>query len=486
MTQSATLYWHRHDLRLSDNPALHYAVEQGAVQPVFIYDETKSPWVYGGASKWWLHHSLAALQADYKKLGVTLLLLRGSADAVIPQTAKALQATQIVWNRRYEPHGIAEDKTLKATLQELNFAVHSFNSHLLMEPWAIQTKSKTPFKVFTPFWRALSAASPQIDAIIERPDAVTAPKHAIKSDHLSDWNLLPTKPNWAKSFEPEWQIGEAAAQKTMADFLDDKAGHYKTERDFPAIDATSQLSPHLAFGEISPRQIWYATQTAQQQHKVGTAFRTDSEAFLRQIGWRDFAYHLLYHYPHTVTEPLYPQYKEFPWLTDTDGFTAWTKGQTGYPLVDAGMRQMWQTGWMHNRVRLITASFLIKDLGIAWQDGSQWFWDTLVDADLANNSMGWQWVAGCGADASPYYRIFNPTLQSAKFDPKGDYIRRFVPELAALPDKYIHSPWDAPTEVLKAAGIVLGKTYPKPIVDHSMARDRALGLLKEFKAKKAS
>ena len=476
------LYWHRNDLRLSDNPALHHAIEHGRVQPVFILDDTPD-WAYGAASRWWLHHSLTALQADYKKLGVTLLLKKGKAEAILPQLIKDLHATDIVWNRRYEPHHIKQDSALKKSLNNDNVTVHSFNGHLLIEPWQIQTKAKTPFKVFTPFWRTLSASTPQIEPLTPRPHNVKNVTHKVQNDNLKDWHLLPTKPNWATGFD--WTPGEHAAHKDLDDFLDDAIGYYKAERDFPAIDATSRLSPHLAFGEISPRQIWYAAQDTQKKHKVGTAFHTHSEAFLRQIGWREFAYHLLYHFPETPTEPLYAQFKNFPWRTDKKGWKAWTTGQTGYPIVDAAMRQLWQTGWMHNRMRLVAASFLIKDLSLSWQHGSQWFWDTLLDADLANNTMGWQWVAGCGADASPYYRIFNPILQSAKFDPKGDYIRQYVPEIAALPDKYLHAPWDAPDNVLKEAGITLGKTYPKPIVDHAVARVRALALLKEFQNKKA-
>ena len=481
--QQVTLYWHRNDLRLGDNPALHHAAENGSVQPVFIYDDTGRDWGYGGASQWWLHHSLSALQAAYRKHGITLLLRKGQAETLIPQLANDLQATEIVWNRRYEPHAIAQDTAIKTALTETGRHVESFNGHLLIEPWHIFTKAKTPFKVFTPFWRTLMASDMQIAPVMPTPDTIKPVKHNVKSDALKDWHLLPTKPNWAAGFT--WDIGEDAAQNALAEFLDDAAGHYKTERDFPSINGTSRLSPHLAFGEISPRQIWYATRAAQKVHKISTTFRDSSDAFLRQIGWRDFAYHLLYHFPQTVTEPMYAQFKNFPWRDDPNGFTAWKTGRTGYPIVDAAMRQLWQTGWMHNRMRLVTASFLIKDLGLSWQSGSEYFWDTLLDADLANNSLGWQWVAGCGADASPYYRIFNPILQSAKFDKDGDYIRAFVPEIAALPDKYIHAPWTAPDDVLQKAGIVLGKHYPKPIVDHGIARDRALALLKEFQNKTA-
>lgn len=487
MSQTATpvvLYWHRTDLRLGDNPALRAAITMGNVQPVFILDTTDhGTWGYGGASKWWLHHSLASLQESYQKLGVTLLLQSGDPEKLLPKLAKTLNATHIVWNRRYEPAHIKQDSAIKKQLSDDGLTVDSFNGNLLAEPWTIQTKSKTPFKVFTPFWRTLSESSPAFDPLTPHPRKMTAPSHAINSDTLADWGLLPTQPNWAKSFEPVWEIGEQAAQKRLDYFLSDAAGHYKTERDFPAKDGTSRMSPHLAFGEISPRQIWYAAQDAITQHASNPAYRAQVDAFVRQIGWREFSYHLLYHFPTTPTEPLYEQFKDFPWSYHKKHWAAWTTGQTGYPIVDAGMRQLWQTGWLHNRVRLIVASFLIKDLHISWQDGSEWFWDTLVDADLANNTMGWQWTAGCGADASPYYRIFNPMLQSAKFDPTAAYIREFVPELANLPDKYIHAPWDAPDDVLTEAGVTLGKTYPKPIVDHFAERDKALALLKEFKSK---
>jgi deoxyribodipyrimidine photo-lyase len=476
-----TLYWHRNDLRLSDNPALHFAVEQGAVQPVFILDDKAAEnWAYGGASRWWLHQSLESLQESYKKIGVTLLLRRGDSEKIILDLVKELDVTHAVWNRRYEPHFIRQDTHIKTALTKQGCAVKSFNGHLLFEPWEIQNKSGQPFRVFTPFWRNLSENSIRIDPLTPAPKKIAAITHKSQSDHLTAWDLLPTRPNWAKSFEPHWQSGETVAQKKLHDFLNDTVSDYKDGRDFPAQNSTSFLSPHLVFGEISPRQIWYTTREAMNAHRKDYAISGNAEHFLREVAWREFAYHLLYHFPETPTKALYPKFNDFPWRSDKKDWQAWTKGQTGYPIVDAGMRQLWQTGYMHNRVRMIVASFLVKDLLLSWQDGAQWFWDTLVDADLANNTLGWQWTAGCGADAAPYFRVFNPTLQSAKFDKAGAYIRRFIPEIAALPDKYLHNPSSAPEQILKDAGVTLGKTYPKPIVDHSMARDRALKAFKEL------
>ncbi|HEY1096653.1 MAG TPA: deoxyribodipyrimidine photo-lyase [Alphaproteobacteria bacterium] len=475
---SSTLYWHRHDLRLGDNPALSFAVEQGAVQPVFILDTTNdNPWPYGAASKWWLHHSLESLQESYKKAGVALLLLAGDPVKILPKLLRDTKATCVVWNRRYDAYGIAQDKFLKESLPA---EVKSFNGNLLLEPWQIKTKTGENYKVFTPFWRALSAQSISIDPLAGTPHQIKPFSPPPEGLNLNDLDLRPTKPDWAKSFEPHWTIGETEAQQKLDKFLDNTVIAYKDGRDFPAQDDTSRLSPHLAFGEISPRQIWYATQAQLSAHKKNAAYTTNADHFLREVAWREFAYHLLYQYPDTPTEPLYPKFKAMKWKKSKKHWDSWTKGQTGYPIVDAGMRQLWQTGYMHNRVRMIVASFLIKDLMIAWQDGATWFWDTLVDADLANNTLGWQWTAGCGADASPYYRIFNPGLQSAKFDKNGDYIRTYVPELAKLPAKYIHEPWKAPPLILKEAGVILGKDYPEPIIDHATARDYALQAFKEL------
>jgi deoxyribodipyrimidine photo-lyase len=456
------IVWFRQDLRLGDNPALAFAVKSG--QPIvclFVLDDaTPGDWKWGGASRWWLHHSLTALDASLKKQDGRLVLRQGEAAKIVKTLVKETGADTVVWNRCYEPHAVARDKTLKAELREDGIAVQSFNGALLREPWELTTKSGgKPFRVFTPFWNALRAKGD-----IDKPHP--APRkmifhHGIKSEALEDWKLLPKKPDWSKGFD--WTPGEKAAHDALYDFLDDAAA-YKTARDLPGRDGTSRLSPHLHWGEISPRQFWHAART--RGHGEG------SETFLKELGWREFCAQLLFHNPALPSKPLDERFADFPWRRGDKDFHAWTRGQTGIPIVDAGMRQLWQTGWMHNRVRMIAASFLIKHLGIHWKRGAEWFWDCLVDADLANNSANWQWVAGCGADAAPFFRIFNPVLQGEKFDPEGAYVRRFVSELKDVPDKFIHRPWEAPAPPAK---------YPVPIVDLAVGRDRALAAFKKLK-----
>jgi len=382
----------------------------------------------------------------------------------------------VFWNRRYEPTAIARDKRLKEGLKSRFFEVFSFNGALLREPWELTTGQGAPYKVFTPFWRALQAAVPP-PAPLPRPKKL-AGYDGIDGDSLDDWKLLPTKPDWAAGLRESWMPGEKGAADALVTFLDGAAGSYKSERDRPGTLGTSRLSPHLHWGEVSPRQVWHATQRAVDASELAAGA---AEAFLRQLGWRDFSSNLIFHWPDFPDAPWRKEFAAFPWRDDEDAFAAWCRGRTGYPLVDAGMRQLWRTGWMHNRVRMIAASFLVKDLLIPWQRGEAWFWDTLVDADLANNAAGWQWVAGCGADAAPYFRIFNPVSQGEKFDPDGTYVRQWVPELKDLPNDAIHKPWEASDVVLRTANVSLGETYPHPLVDHRAARARALAAYEKVK-----
>ncbi|MBI1263010.1 MAG: deoxyribodipyrimidine photo-lyase [Rhizobiales bacterium] len=468
------IVWFRQDLRLSDNPALSHAVASGQpVVPVFILDDKV---MKGGASRWWLQGSLEALAEALAKSGATLVLRRGDAAEEITRLVSETKAGAICWNRCYDPVSTARDARLKEHFKSQGLEVQSFNGSLLAEPWELSTKTGERYKVFTPFWKSLAAMAPF-------PHPLPAPKkirgHSLASDDLADWQLRPTAPDWAAGFDAHWQPGEQGAQTRLRHFLDEIVMRYKDQRDMPGIDGTSRLSAHLHWGDISPRQIWALAQMHMAAHE-GSGRGVDG--FLREVGWRDFAIHLVFHWPEMRDKAWKPEYDAFPWKEDAAGLRAWTKGLTGYPIVDAGMRELWQTGFMHNRVRMIAASFLIKDLLVDWREGADWFEDTLVDADLAVNRASWQWVAGSGADAAPYFRIFNPILQGEKFDPDGVYVRRFVPELAALDDRFIHRPWEAPGLMLKEAGIELGKTYPERIVDHAMARDRALAALEAIKS----
>ncbi|MCZ8122649.1 MAG: deoxyribodipyrimidine photo-lyase [Magnetospirillum sp.] len=467
MSLSPLLVWFRQDLRLSDNPALREAIATGApVVPVYILDDdAPGVWRMGGASRWWLHHSLASLARDLGDLGLKLILRRGKSAACLDALIGETKAAGVHWNRCYEPFAVARDKTIKADLEARGLVAKSFNANLLFEPWTIVSKTGTPFRVFTPFWKACLAAEPP-SAAVPAPKKASAPGAWPASDALDAWALLPTKPDWAGGFSV-WTPGEAGAQARLASFVATALSGYASSRDRPDIEATSRLSPHLHFGEISPRQCFHAG--------------ASSTKFVAELGWREFSHHLLFQLPDLPETALRTEFRDFPWRENPAHLRAWRKGATGYPIVDAGMRELWQTGWMHNRVRMIAASFLVKHLLQPWRAGEDWFWDTLVDADLANNAASWQWVAGCGADAAPYFRIFNPMLQGAKFDPDGAYVRRFVPELARLPAEHIHTPWEAPADVLARAGVKLGVTYPNPIVDHGEARARALAAFQSLK-----
>lgn len=477
---NTTILWFRQDLRTTDNPALDAAVQRGGpVFPVFIWSpDEEQEWAYGGASKWWLHHSLKSLDDSLRELGVRLTIRRGNSHDELKNLIGETGADAVFWNRRYEPAIIERDKKLKLELLSDDIEVQSFNGSLLYEPWEIQTKDGTPYQVFTPFWKSCLEKN-QVFDVLQAPGTLESPENWPDSESLNNLELLP-KITWDEGLKSSWHPGESGAQKLLDRFLDHVVDGYNEDRNRPDMDGTSRLSPHLHFGEISPRQIWEAV-----IDRFGTPDKkkkSDADVYLSEVVWREFAYHLIYHFPSTTNKPLRDRYKSFPWEDDDQQFEKWTKGMTGYPIVDAGMRQLWQIGWMHNRVRMIVASFLTKDLLIPWQRGAEWFWDTLVDADLASNTLGWQWTAGCGADAAPYYRIFNPMLQSKKFDPKGNYIRKWIPELNKLPDKWLHAPWEAPDEILAEAGITLGKDYPQPMVDHAEMRDKALQAYESIKA----
>lgn len=473
------LVWLREDLRLSDNPALDAAAQAGApVVCVYILETGKAgSRALGGASKWWLHKSLEALSADIESRGGRLLLRRGEAQDILLDLTGELEACGVFWNRRYDAGGIAADKAIKSALKDAGLEAKSFNGRLLSEPWRIQTGSGGHYKVFTPYWKALraeynsTAPHPVPDALAD-PDA--------DSDTLEDWGLLPTTPNWAGQFSDMWTPGEAGARERLETFLDGPVNDYADDRNRPDLEwSTSGLSPHLRWGEIGPAQIWRAVQG---RISAGDVNESAAWKFLSEVAWREFSYVLLYHHPDLASGNYNSNFNHMPWRDSESDLAAWQRGQTGYPIVDAGMRQLWALGWMHNRVRMIAASFLTKHLLIPWQTGEDWFWDTLVDADPASNAASWQWVAGSGADAAPYFRIFNPITQGQKFDPAGDYVRCWCPELAALPDKYLFSPWEAPDEVLIKSGVTLGRTYPHPIIDHSHGRQRALDAYDQIKS----
>ncbi len=476
-----TLVWFRQDLRLSDNAALTAALQFGEpVVPLYIFaPDEEGIWSPGAASRWWLHHSLRQLGLDLQNVGVQLCLRSAqNTQAELLRVARECGASRIVWNRRYEPAIIARDQVIKAALTDAGFAAISHNSALLFEPWSIKNKTGKPYQVFTPFWRqCLSLPDPHEPTPAPKriPSVTTAPQ----SQDLDELTLLP-RLNWASGFATHWTPGAASAHECLQQFLATSFEHYQSNRDRPALRATSRLSPHLHFGEIGPREVWHATRKFAQANGQHTTWRRSH--FLFELGWREFAHHLLFYFPDTPTQALRANYARFPWKSNLGALNAWQRGATGYPIVDAGMRELWHTGWMHNRVRMIAASFLVKDLLLSWQQGAHWFWDTLVDADLASNTLGWQWVSGCGADAAPYFRIFNPTTQALKFDPQGVYVRRWVPEIAQLPDSLIHQPWAATPEVLKAAGVTLGKSYPLPIVQHDIARLAALAALATLQA----
>jgi deoxyribodipyrimidine photo-lyase len=474
---ATVLVWFRNDLRVADNLALSDAVALGgSVVALFVMEEGKeAPRPRGGAQRWWLHHSLTALARKLEQRGIQLVLRHGDAASIVDDVLGETGATAVRWNRRYDPAGIRADKRVKEKLGARGIDVRSFDGHLLHEPSQVKTGKGEFYRVYTPFWRALDGAGDPREPV-EAPGKAARCADHVKSDRLDDWKLLPTRPDWSGGIAEAWTPGEDGAHRRLDDFISDPFDRYDQGRDLPGRDGTSRLSPYLAFGEVTPFQIWHETKRRPQE--VGS---TDRTTYRKELAWREFSYHLLFHNPRLGEANYNSRFDDFPWQDSEKNFDAWTKGQTGYPMVDAGMRQLWQTGWMHNRVRMVVASFLTKHLLIHWRRGEAWFWDTLVDADPASNAAQWQWVAGSGADAAPYFRIFNPVLQGEKFDPDGTYVRTFVPELKKLDTKHIHQPWRAPDDALAKAGIELGSTYPRPIVDHDKARQRALAAYNQIK-----
>jgi len=470
------LHWFRNDLRLADNPALTAAAQAGPVLCLYILDTSPARRPLGGASRWWLSRSLDALGNALAQKGVELVLMQGDPAELIPRVAAAAGIELITWNRRYEAEAIALDRELKEELSRSGISVRSLNSHLLNEPWQVTTTTGQPMKVFTPYWRAarqkgepaVPVPAPARIEALPLPDSIET-----LAISLPDLGLEPRKPDWAVGMRAEWTPGEQGAWARLDAFLASALAGYAEGRDWPDRESTSRLSPHLRFGEIGPRQIWHVLHHARASG-VAIGSERDAEKFLSEIGWREFSHHLFFHNPALARNNYDGRFDAFPWQPDQQALSRWQRGQTGIPLVDAGMRELWTTGWMHNRVRMVTASFLIKHLLQDWRAGEAWFWDTLVDADPANNAASWQWVAGSGADASPYFRIFNPVRQGETHDPAGGYVRRWVPELAGLADGDIHQPWKAPEKALREAGVRIGETYPAPLVDLAFGRQRAL------------
>lgn len=473
MTDTArpTLVWFRRDLRLDDNPALRAAARRGGpLIPVYIHaPEEDGAWMPGAASRWWLHQSLTRLGEGLVDRGLRLVVRRGESLATLRALVRETNAGAVCWNDLPEPEAAARDARIKMALTADGLAIETGNAALLFQPDEIRKRDGGPFQVFTPFWNAC-LARPAPERPKPAPRTIKGPGVWPTSPAISELALEP-EVDWAGGFRAAWRPGESGARNQLRRFVGRALADYDDGRNRPDLPGSSRLSPYLHFGELSPRRVWWTVRDrVERSGNVGH----DADVFLAEIGWREFAHHLLTHFPTTTEKPLRAEFAAFPWANDRKLLAAWAAGRTGYPVVDAGMRELWSSGWMHNRVRMIAGSFLVKDLLVPWQEGARWFWDTLVDADLANNTLGWQWIAGCGADAAPYFRIFNPVLQGQRFDPDGAYVRRWVPELEQLPARWIHRPWEAPVEVLAEAGVVLGTDYPRPIVDHALARDRAL------------
>lgn len=475
MTKNCCIVWFRRDLRLHDNPAWNAALSSGYhVIPVFIHcDSEEGRWRRGSASNWWLHHALNDLSKQLDEHGFKLIIRKTSSSAT--EMATLCQQTSpkaVFWNRCYEEQSVRRDSAIKKSLSNGGINVETFNGNLLFDPLKVLNKSNAPYRVFTPFWKFCLSLGVK-KTITVAPTQNQTPTHKLTSTPLEALQLLPTTP-WDCEMKRLWQPTRLGAEKLLQEAID-KSSHYLDLRDIPAEAATSQLSAYLHFGQISPAEFHH-TLTTQSKSRD-----TAELGILRQLYWREFSAHLLYHFPHTHSEPLRNEYQSFPWDLNPEYLEKWQRGRTGFPIIDAGMRQLWKTGWMHNRVRMIVSSFLVKHLLQPWQEGAHWFWDTLVDADLANNTQGWQWIAGCGADASPYFRVFNPILQSQKFDPSGNYIKNWLPELRNLPVEFIHTPWKTPPLELATAGVSLGVDYPYPIISHERGRKQALEAYKTWK-----
>ncbi|MGF1482746.1 MAG: cryptochrome/photolyase family protein [Opitutales bacterium] len=475
-----TLVWFRRDLRIDDNAALAAAVERGEpILPVYIWaPEEEGNWPLGAAARWWTHHALQSLGDALKAQQMTLVVRQGVSLECLRALVEETGAEAVYWNRRYEPAIRERDGGIKKALTDDGLDARSFNSHLLYEPHTVENKSGKPFQVFTPFWKEASSTEYPAPITVDL-GGLGSPKPYPDSKDISDLDLLP-KENWGQGLAEFWDPSLQGAEDRLQAFLKEAVMDYGDARNRPDIDGSSRLSPYLAHGQLGPRQVVARTL------EVGDERAKGIKKFIAEIGWREFSYHLLYHFPDTPDEPLRAEFAHFPWDDDKDLLKAWRKGRTGYPLVDAGMRQLWQVGWMHNRTRMNVASLLVKHLLLPWQEGTRWFWDCLVDADLANNTQGWQWAGGCGADAAPYFRIFNPMMQGDRYDPQGDYIRQYVPELAELPKSVIHQPWEASESQLGAAGVELGKDYPRPIIDHKAGRERALEAFEKLKERRSA
>ncbi len=476
---SPCIVWFRDDLRLSDHPALHAAAHSGGpVICLYVLDEPDiaNARPLGGAARWWLAQSLRALDKSLQAVGASLVLRKGSTAKIIGDLARETGAETVFWNEIAQAPWQAQADQVAAGLEAIGVAVQRLPGDLLTPPTQIRNKEGRGLRVFTPFWK-------RVQALGDPPKPLPAPKRLasvpdIASDRLEDWGLEPTRPDWAGGLRETWTPGEKPAQARLKAFLHKPITGYSGDRDRPDRAGTSGLSPHLRFGEISPRQVWYAARfAAADRHAVAA----DIDKFLSELGWREFCRHLLFDVPDLAERNLQPSFDGFPWKYDAKALAAWQRGRTGYPIVDAGMRELWHTGVMHNRVRMVVASFLVKHLLIDWREGEKWFWDTLVDADAGSNPANWQWVAGSGADAAPYFRVFNPILQGEKFDPDGVYVRRWVPEIKGLPDNLIHQPWSATPLELASAEVELGKTYPHPIIDHKVGRGRALAAYAEVR-----
>lgn len=461
---STTIVWFRDDLRLHDRPALRAAAARGPVVPVYVHAPHEAgDWPPGAASRYWLHQALADLAAHLQSRGSRLVLRAGDSAAELSRLAAETGARRVVWSRSREPEAARVEAEVSRTLEAMGLEVVVEPANLLLPPDAVSHAEGRPCRVFTPYWRRCQPLL-DIPAPVPAPDTIPAPPHWPGSLDLADLALEP-RIDWAGGIRAVWRCGADGARQALHGFVSQALVDYDAHRDRPDLPGTSRLSPYLHFGQLSIREVW---------HAVAGHGGEGPERYRTELGWREFAHHLLHHYPQTVDEPLQPRFASFRWCPDEARLRAWQRGETGYPMVDAAMRELWATGWMHNRARMLVASFLVKHLLQPWQAGARWFWDTLVDADLANNTLGWQWTAGCGADAAPYFRIFNPITQGAKFDPDGTYVRCWIPELELLPTKVIHAPWTASEAVLRQAGVRLGVTYPSPIVDHGEARQAAL------------